>query len=123
MGLPRRSRSTPLLDALHLKNIELLVSNRTVNILHRTFCKPNLLRDICFVCMDNAPVRGTLLSRTLSLCDGNFNNLIHIIYQVPHKNVHPHSGISDSIKTLFNTFHLLPNTEGQLLLELLTKSF
>ena len=123
MGLPRRSGSTPLLDALHLKNIDLLVSNRTVNILHRTFCKPNLLRDICFVCMDNAPVRGTLLSRTLSLCDGNFNNLIHIIYQVPHKNVHPHSGISDSIKTLFNTFHLLPNTEGQLLLELLTKSF
>ena len=122
MGLPKTSRSSGLLAALNIKTVQHLNCDKTLSLLHRTFLTHSILRDLCFYELSSHhAVPGTLVERALSTC--GHQDLISIIHKVPPKLNISHTGLSDSIKHVLNNYILTPNSDGQLLLGLLTRSF
>lgn len=125
MGLSKFSKTTELLRALNVKSIEEVRKEQVLSLWHRTFQFDSLYRKLCLSFMkmylqNQTVIRGTLLHRLLSCVLDPLQCIQSAKKKLLQKS---QDGITDSIKTILYSYDLHPKSEGQQLLQMLTRAF
>ena len=119
MGLSKRARSSNLIKAMGLKNIDELILINKCKLLHRIFLTPSVTRDFYTEVLNSNVKARTLVSDVMSYQIDPIQTLI----KVP-KLASVDNGVVDSLKyMLFNDNYNIPGSIEKCIVNILVASF